>query len=73
METTMSYQPQTEPQTEPQTRIPAWVPRQGELDLAGADRWRQLPGDDRQACRQALAELLYQVITSQPQINDHER
>lgn len=69
METTMSYQPQTEPKTV----VPAWVPRQGELDLAGADRWQQLPVEDREACRQALAELLYQVITRQPQANDHER
>jgi hypothetical protein len=69
METAMSYQEKTEPKTE----VLKWVPRQGELDLTGDDRWRQLPGDDREACRQALAELLYQVITRQPQANDHER
>jgi len=69
METTMSYQLKTKPKT----GIPAGVPRQGELDLAGADRWQQLPSDDREACRQALAELLYQVITHQSQIDDHER
>ncbi len=65
----MSYQEKTERNTE----VLKWVPRQGELDLAGEDRWRQLPADDREACRRALAELLYQVITSQPQINHHER
>ena len=65
----MSYQEKTEPKTE----VLKWIPRQGELDLTGANRWQQLPGDDREACRQAFAELLYQVITSQSGIRDHER
>jgi hypothetical protein len=69
METAMSYQAKTEPRAE----VLKWVPRQGELDLTGEDRWRQFPGDDREACRQALAELLYQVITNQSAIHDHER
>jgi len=73
METTMSYQPKAEPKAEPKVSIPTWLPRQRELDLAGADRWQQFPGDDREACRQALAELLYQVITAQAQTNGHER
>jgi hypothetical protein len=69
METAMSYQEKTERKTE----VLKWVPRQGELDLTGEDRWRQLPADDREACRQALAELLYQVIANQSGIHDHER
>lgn len=69
MDTAMSYQEKTESKAEVLKR----VPRQGELDLTGEDRWRQFPGDDREACRQVLAELFYEVITNQSAIHSHER
>ncbi len=48
-------------------------PRQGKLDLPMSDRWQQLPEADQQACRQALAQLLYQVVTRQTGDQPDER
>jgi len=69
MKTTTNHQRTTEQKTD---ALP-WAPRQGELDLAGADRWQRFSAADRDACRQALAQLLYQVITNQPKNNENER
>jgi hypothetical protein len=55
------------------TRKQVPPPRQGKLDLSMSDRWQQLPESDRQACRQALAQLLYQVVTSQSGDQHDER
>jgi hypothetical protein len=47
--------------------------RQEMLDLNGAGRWREFPESDRNACLQALAQLLYQTITRQPEGDEDER
>jgi hypothetical protein len=47
------------------------TPRQQTLDFADPCRWDQLPTADRQACRDAIAALLQQVITTQENL-DHE-
>jgi hypothetical protein len=36
-------------------------PQQQTLDFADANLWRQLPTADRQACRDAITALLFQV------------
>jgi len=58
---------------QPNTRELIPPPRQGKLDLPMSDRWQQLPGADRQACCQALAQLLYQVVTRQSGDRSDER
>lgn len=45
------------------------APRQQMLDFMRRDRWQQLPYADQQACRQAIANLLHQVVT---QIRENE-
>jgi hypothetical protein len=47
------------------------TPRQRTLDFADPCRWEQLPAADRRACRDAIAALLQQVITTQENV-DHE-
>jgi len=49
------------------------VAHQGMLDLTTSDRWPRLSDADQQACRKALAQLLYQVVTAQPVDKDNER
>ena len=39
-------------------------PKQQTLDFGDAGPWQQLPATDRQACRDALAALIYQVATA---------
>ena len=51
----------------------AQTPRQQKLDFEQSERWRQLPVSDQEACRQALAKLLHQVISQPLKINDDER
>lgn len=46
------------------------VPRQKALEFTQPDYWRHLPRADQQACRQAIAELLSQVITQTPENED---
>ncbi len=53
--------------------IPVPCTHQEMLDLNGAGRWRELPESDRNACLQALAQLLYQTITRQPEGDEDER
>lgn len=48
-------------------------PRQRKLDFADMNGWQRLPRPVQQACRRALARLLYQVITSTEQEHDNER
>lgn len=50
--------------------IPETGHRQGMLEFEGDGRWLQFPETDREACRQALARLLYQTITRQQQEED---
>ena len=38
--------------------------RQQKLEFARSRHWHRLPGGTQQACRQALARLLCQVISS---------
>jgi lauroyl/myristoyl acyltransferase len=52
--------------------IPVPCTRQEMLDLNGAGRWQELPESDRDACLQALAQLLYQTITRQPEGDENE-
>lgn len=57
---------------------PAHPLRQQKLEFARSRRWQQLPADAQQACRQALARLLCQVISpthdaTSRQENDDER
>lgn len=49
------------------------VVHQGMLDLMTSDRWQRLSDADQRACRKALAQLLYQVVTSQSGDKDNER
>ena len=45
-------------------------PRQQTLDFARSERWHQLPHSDQQACRQAMAKLLYQVVAQAKENED---
>ena len=47
------------------------TPRQQTLAFADSRQWKQLPAAARRACRDAIAALLYQVITTQED-DDHE-
>ena len=52
--------------------------RQQKLEFARSRRWQQLPSSAHQACRQALARLLCQVISTthdgpSPQEDNDER
>ena len=49
------------------------VAHQGMLDLTTSDRWQRLSDADQRACRKALAQLLYQVVTTQSGDKDNER
>jgi hypothetical protein len=49
------------------------MPRQQTLDLSDPQQWRQLPDADQQACRDALAQLVYQMISQQPGDQQDER
>jgi hypothetical protein len=44
-------------------RPPVLAPRQGKLELVTEERWLRLRDTDRQACRQALALLLHEVVS----------
>jgi hypothetical protein len=50
------------------------APKQQTLDFANAELWQQLPAVHREACREALAALLYQVATTTPanEIHPHK-
>jgi hypothetical protein len=61
-----------------QPLAPARTLRQQGFEFARSHRWQRLPGGAQQACRQALARLLCQVISTiqdEPirQENDDER
>lgn len=63
-------------QDQPLTQVPTL--RQQKLEFARSRHWQRLPGGTQQACRQALARLLCQVIStthegSSDQENDDER
>lgn len=47
-------------------------PKQQTLEFANSRLWEQLPKSDQQACRDALARLLCQVIQSNQDTNEHE-
>lgn len=49
------------------------VAHQGMLDLTISDRWQLLSDADQRACRKALAQLLYQVVTAQSGDRNNER
>jgi hypothetical protein len=53
--------------------IPVPRARQGMLELHGAGRWQEFPESDRDACLQALARLLYEIITRQAEGDENER
>lgn len=53
--------------------IPAPGLRQAILEFEGAGRWLDFPEADRDACLQALARLLCQTITGQPEEDENER
>jgi hypothetical protein len=49
------------------------APRQQQLDFMQCERWRELPRAYQQACCQALAQLLHQVILETSRDTDNER
>lgn len=49
----------------------ALAPKQQTLDFANVKLWQQLPVVHRQACRDAIAALLYQVATATPANEEH--
>jgi hypothetical protein len=51
--------------------LKALTPRQRTIDFGASRLWEHLPVADRRACRDAIAALLYQVITTQEN-EDHE-
>ncbi|MGI9429400.1 MAG: hypothetical protein ACR2NM_12130 [Bythopirellula sp.] len=60
-----------------QRLAPLQTRRQQKLEFARSRHWQRLPGGTQQACREALARLLCQVITtthegSSDQENDDE-
>jgi hypothetical protein len=46
-------------------------PKQRTLDLGNARPWTQLPAADRQACRDGIAALLFQVGTATSANDEH--
>jgi hypothetical protein len=56
-----------------QRLAPALSPRQQTLDFDEARRWEQLPAADQQACRSAIAALLYQVTIMLQENDSDER
>ena len=53
--------------------IPVPSTRQEMLDLNGAGRWQEFPESARNACLQALSQLIYQTIVQQLKGDDNER
>lgn len=46
-------------------------PKQRTLDLGNTRPWTQFPAADRQACRDAIAALLFQVATATSVDDEH--
>ncbi len=55
------------------TKPPMPTARQAKFDLAMSERWQQFCDSDQQACRQALALLLHEVMSQQPGNKQDER
>jgi hypothetical protein len=53
--------------------IPLPGQHQEMLDLECAGRWEEFPDPDRDACLRALARLLVQAVTRQPEEDENER
>jgi hypothetical protein len=49
------------------------TPHQEILEFERSGLWPQLPAADQQGCRQALCQLLHQVISHQPEDRQDER
>jgi len=48
------------------------APRQQTFDFARSKLWQQLPHTDQEACRQAITNLLHQVVAQPEQENKED-
>lgn len=48
------------------------APKQQSLDFVRSKLWEQLPRSDQQACREAIARLLCQILPSTQENDEHE-